>query len=111
MSNANARRSRRGEPCSRCDLPIDHDWLTTSQCRECHKASRRASASRRRAGDDRQAQHRVYSAPGVLTKAEAARRLGLSRDYVGRLANAGRLDLAEEAVEAERARRAVLVVH
>ena len=90
--------------CARCGQPIDHPWATTSYCRACHAAARRASAQNRRR-EPAPRVRRIYSAPGVLTKAEAARRLGLSRDRVGRLANAGCLDLHENAVAAEARRR------
>jgi len=43
-----AKRSRRGEPCATCGRPIDHDWLTTSNCKTCHAEKRRAAQVRYR---------------------------------------------------------------
>jgi predicted amidophosphoribosyltransferase len=43
-----AKRSRRGEPCATCGRPIDHDWLTTSNCKACHAEKRREAQARYR---------------------------------------------------------------
>lgn len=53
----------RGRPCPGCGQPVDHDWKTTSNCRACHRAARRAAQARYREAhpDEVRAYSRKYA--------------------------------------------------
>jgi hypothetical protein len=99
--------------CRDCGRPRDHNEPSTVRCHACHaqriREHRHSANQGWKIGAHRRARvPTITTAPdGGLTQAEAARRLGVSRERVRQLVNAGQLPtpITAEAVEARRLAR------